>query len=41
MLFGDYWLLQAQDRATAAARADFVAWFAGEIERIGGKDASP
>ncbi len=39
--FGDYWLLQAADRASAGARADFVAWFAQEIERINGKETAP
>ncbi len=39
--FGDYWLLQAGDPASAAARADFVAWFSGEIRRIRGRNSSP
>jgi LysR family transcriptional regulator, glycine cleavage system transcriptional activator len=37
--FGDYWLLQATDRASTKARAAFLDWFAGETQRIAGKDA--
>jgi hypothetical protein len=32
--FGDYWLLQAKDRGSAKARAAFVDWFLGEMQRI-------
>jgi LysR family glycine cleavage system transcriptional activator len=38
VVFGDYWLLQANDRGSAQARAAFVNWFAGETQRIAGKD---
>jgi len=37
--FGDYWLLQSTDRASAKARAAFLQWFAGETQRITGKEA--
>jgi LysR family glycine cleavage system transcriptional activator len=37
--FGDYWLLQASDRASAKARAAFIDWFAGETRRITGNRA--
>jgi LysR family glycine cleavage system transcriptional activator len=36
--FGDYWLLQATGRTSAKARAAFLDWFAGETQRIAGKD---
>ncbi len=32
--FGDYWLLQSSDRGSAKARAAFVDWFLGEMQRI-------
>jgi LysR family glycine cleavage system transcriptional activator len=37
--FGDYWLLQATDRTSTKARTAFLDWFAGETQRIAGKDA--
>ena len=32
--FGDYWLLEATDRATAKARAAFIAWFNLEAKSL-------
>jgi LysR family glycine cleavage system transcriptional activator len=32
--FGDYWLLEAKDRGTAAARAAFIEWFNGEAKSL-------
>lgn len=32
--FGDYWLLEATDRATAKARAAFIAWFYLEAKSL-------
>ncbi len=37
-LFGDYWLLQAGDRASAKARSAFVDWFLGEMHRLALKE---
>jgi LysR family glycine cleavage system transcriptional activator len=34
VVFGDYWLLQAGDRASAQARTAFVDWFLREMQRI-------
>ena len=33
--FGDYWLLEATDRATAVARAAFLRWFNVEAQSLG------
>jgi LysR family transcriptional regulator, glycine cleavage system transcriptional activator len=33
-VFGDYWLLEARDRATATARAAFIAWLNSETETL-------
>jgi DNA-binding transcriptional LysR family regulator len=38
VLFGDYWLLQAGDRASAKARSAFVDWFLGEMHRLALKE---
>jgi LysR family glycine cleavage system transcriptional activator len=41
VVFGDYWLLQAGDRASAMARRAFVDWFSGEMQRISLKNVVP
>ena len=32
--FGDYWLLESADRATAEARAAFISWFSAEARSL-------
>jgi hypothetical protein len=41
--YGDYWLLEATDRATAKARAAFIEWFILEAESLTGSpsEAAP
>jgi LysR family glycine cleavage system transcriptional activator len=41
VVFGDYWLLQGGDRASAIARRAFVDWFLGEMQRISLKNVVP
>ncbi len=41
MSFGDYWLLEAGDRGTAAARAAFIAWFETEAKTLLRPESSP
>jgi LysR family glycine cleavage system transcriptional activator len=39
--FGDYWLLEATDRATAKARAAFIAWFYLEARNLFRRSETP